>query len=375
MSDPIAIARCFLGPRAALRVQPLGAGLINQTWLVDGVQPRAVLQRINSGVFPDAAGIMANLARLQDHLAARPRADLRLPAVRRAVADAAPLVVDEQGGQWRLLEYIAPSQVLAPPCSPAQAREVGAMLGRFHAACADLDPTTLTPTLPNLHATPAWLAGLRQALNHHQHQHQHLNHPLDPAVADLVAAIEARAALVPVLEQARAAGQLPLRVVHGDPKLDNVLFDPDGQQAIALIDLDTVQPGLIHHDLADCLRSCCNRRGEAACDHGTSPAAGMPTVHFDLALAAALLAGYANAAPALLSATEIGLLDPAIRLLPLELAIRFLTDHLQGDRWFRVAYRGQNLDKARVQLALLADIEAKAGPLQQLITATFTGPG
>lgn len=364
MPDPTAIARRFLGDRQPLRLQVLGAGLINQTWLVDGVQPRAVLQRINPVVFPDAAAIMTNLAHLEAHLATRPRSGLRLPAVRVAVADGARLLVDDAGGQWRLLEYIESSQVLGHPCQPHQATEVGAILGRFHAACADLDPATLTPTLPGLHATPAWLAGLRQALDGQREATSDL--------ADLVAAIEARAALVPVLEQARAAGQLPLRVVHGDPKLDNVLFSADGRQAIALIDLDTVQPGLIHHDLADCLRSCCNRRGEAAI--GTGTGIGTGAVHFDLGLAAAILAGYARAAPGLLTATEVALLYPAIRLLPLELAIRFLTDHLHGDRWFRVAYRGQNLDKARVQLALLADIETQAGPLQQLIADCFGRP-
>jgi Ser/Thr protein kinase RdoA (MazF antagonist) len=152
-----------------------------------------------------------------------------------------------------------------------------------------------------------------------------------------------------------------LRVTHGDPKLDNLLFAADADRALCLIDLDTVQPGLVHHDIGDCLRSCCNRRGESADG----------AVRFDLDTCGAILGGYADAAAGLLSADEIPLLYAAIRLLPLELGIRFLTDHLQGDRWFRVREHGQNLAKARVQLALVADIEARQAAIEDLVRRAF----
>jgi Ser/Thr protein kinase RdoA (MazF antagonist) len=162
-----------------------------------------------------------------------------------------------------------------------------------------------------------------------------------------------------------ARGDTRVRVIHGDPKVDNLLFDAAGERALCLIDLDTVQPGLLHHDIGDCLRSCCNRGGEA----------GATTARFDLALCEALLAGYAAATAGLLGAAEIDLIAPAIRLIPLELGIRFLTDHLQGDRYFRVRHRGENLTKAHRQLALVADIERQAAAIEAAVQHAFWTAG
>ena len=152
-------------------------------------------------------------------------------------------------------------------------------------------------------------------------------------------------------------------MIHGDPKLDNILFDTKRRRALALIDLDTVQPGLIQQDLGDCLRSCCNRSGEESRDQGS--------VRFDLELCAAILGAYAEETRGLLGPGDLAVLYDSIRLLPYELALRFLTDHLEGDRYFRVAYQGQNLEKARIQLDLLADIESRETAIRRLIADAF----
>lgn len=161
-------------------------------------------------------------------------------------------------------------------------------------------------------------------------------------------------------------GLIPERVVHGDPKLDNLLFDAEGRRALAMIDLDTVQPGLTLHDIGDCLRSCCNRRGEFTSESH---------VAFDLDVCRPLLRAYADQTRELLVPAELALLFDAIRLIPFELGLRFLTDHLQGNRWFRVSAPGQNLAKARVQFALVTDIERKEGEIRAIIAACFGGFG
>lgn len=344
--DPMAIARRFLGVQAP-DLLPWGDGLINRTWRVRVGPGDYLLQRINPVVFPDPAAIMANLARLLAAWTQDPVAGLRLP---RAIPDptGATLLRDDDGGPWRLLEFIAPSRTLERLDGPAQGQEVGRMLGAFHQLGARLPVDALAVTLPGFHDTPRYLAALDASRDQAGD---------DARVAAALAFVDARRALVTVL---RDAG-LPVRVTHGDPKLDNLLFTPDGTRAISLIDLDTVQPGLIHHDLADCLRSCCNARGES----------GGGAIRFDVALARAILDGYAAATPGLLDDYELGLLYPAIRLLPLELGMRFLTDHLLGDRWFRVSARGQNLDKAQIQFALVADIEANEAVLRQGIRDAF----
>jgi Ser/Thr protein kinase RdoA (MazF antagonist) len=353
------IARRFLGePDSMLAVAPLGAGLINDTYRVDAPAGAFVLQRINGAVFPAPERIMRNLAALHAASLAHPDVGVRVPAL--SMADGQPYVRDEGGDIWRLTECIEPSRTLRTLDHAGQAREVGRVLGRFHRLGAALDPDALAVTLPGFHDTPGYLAKLDETA-----AGAVVGASAEPAVRDLLAGIDARRALAPVLETALAAGRTRRRLIHGDPKVDNLLFDESGDRALCLIDLDTVQPGLLHHDIGDCLRSCCNRAGEAGAD----------SVRFDLALCEALLAGYAETTAGLLSNAEIDLVTPAIRLIPLELGIRFLTDHLQGDRYFRVCHRGENLTKARRQLALVADIERQSAAIDTAVRNAFAAAG
>ena len=381
------IARRFGLEAEDLEVTPLGRGLINDSFEVKANNGRWVLQRLNGQVFPDPEGIMANLSRLSAHLASQPLADLAWPALR-PVASGATWTRDEAGDLWRMMSHL-PGQPLERVATPRQAAEIGRLLGRFHRAVADLEPMDLQVTLPGFHVTPNYLhqfdralaAGVSFPTQATEGTAAIANtagtagsavaavavHPADAAASDpgLVEALDFLASRrdgLALLEDARQAGLIPERVVHGDPKLDNLLFDAAGQRALALIDLDTVQPGLTLHDIADCLRSCCNRQGETA-----PPAA----IGFDLAVCRPLLAAYATAAPGLLSHAEVALLYPAIRLLPLELGLRFLTDHLQGNRWFRVTAPGQNLARARVQFALVAAIERQETLIRKEIAACF----
>ncbi|MGB5831686.1 MAG: aminoglycoside phosphotransferase family protein [Thiohalocapsa sp.] len=350
------VAERFLGPQASLDIAPLGAGLINTTYRVDSPQGSFVLQRVNGAVFPAPRCIMANLSRLQRLSAARPELEVRLPnLVAGPVGE--PFYEDADGSLWRLMEYIYPSRTLSTLENPTQAAEVGSVLGNFHRLSAELNPGDLSVTLPGLHHTPTYLAALDAAT------------PAtldDGAIIDALAFIATRRSLAHALEDARRDGLTPIRVIHGDPKIDNLLFDPDSDRALCLIDLDTVQPGLVHHDIGDCLRSCCNRIGESA--------DGARRVCFDIDICRDLLRAYADRTRHLFSAAERGLFYTAIRLVPFELGMRFLTDHLQGDRYFRVRARGENLRKAQVQFALVADIERNATAIEAIVRDSF-GPG
>lgn len=415
---PIAteIARHFGLEAEDLEVTPLGRGLINDSFLVRTATGRWVLQRLNGRVFPDPEGIMANLARISAHLDRQPGLDLAWPTLRR-VASGATWTRDTAGDLWRMMDYL-PGQPLARIVSPGQAAEVGRLLGQFHRAVADLDLAHLRVTLPGFHVTPAYLRQFDRVLaamgaagvpfptqgtvvtadtlipvgkDGHaaeagstrpagsitgSRRSVGLSHSAGsvarvptaeglPSTPDLEEALDFLAHRrdgLGELEDARRMGLIPERVVHGDPKLDNLLFDVTGERALALIDLDTVQPGLTLHDIADCLRSCCNRQGEAA-----QPAA----IGFDLGVCRPLLSAYATVTRGLLTRTEVMLLYPAIRLLPLELGLRFLTDHLQGDRWFRVTAPGQNLARARVQFALVDSIERQEASIREAIAACF----
>jgi len=334
-------------------VKPFGEGLINRTYLVMTSGPSYVLQRINGHVFPNPNDILANLHQLNLHHRRQPATALQLPALV-ATGSGELGYQDRTGALWRMLEHIPGTRTLTRLDHPEQAAAVGRALGRFHRLCADLSPAALARILPDFHVTPHYLEHLFLVLAERPELAQ------APELRWASAFVRDRQRLAGLLEAGRAEGRLPERVCHGDPKLENVLFDEAGRQAVSLIDLDTVQPGLLHHDIGDCLRSCCNRRGEA----GQGPS-------FDLDLCRGLLAGYAHATEGLLAAHELTLLYEAVRLIPYELGIRFLTDHLEGDRYFRVRRPGENLTKALTQFHLVADIEDKQTEIKRLIAASF----
>ncbi|HYE36368.1 aminoglycoside phosphotransferase family protein [Methylocaldum sp.] len=350
------IARHFVTEKGDLSVKPLGDGLINDTFLVTEELPdgeRFVLQRINSRVFPEPRLIMENLRILLSHVRERQAGtadvrDLKLPEIRptRAGLD---FWADSEGDFWRALSFIPNTGSHNVLHDSVQAEEAGYALGRFHALTADLDPGLLHDTLPGFHIAPRYLARFEKVAAGVQTvpDSEELRFALD--------FVGARRSFFAVLEDAA----LPLRVIHGDPKLNNVLFDEHSGLAASLIDLDTVKPGLVHYDLGDCLRSCCNRSGEAADDAST--------VAFDLDVCRAILRAYFAETGAFLTAIERRYLYDAIRLLPLELGLRFLTDHLEGNRYFKVERPGQNLQRALVQFRLAESVETQEKSIRRLI--------
>lgn len=340
------------GPVVA--VEPLGNGNVNDTYRVStGSGNRYVLQRLNTRVFQRPELVMANLAVLAEHLGQRPvqpphwQLPRALP-LRQGGAN----WLQSNGEAWRLLSYVEGAESFDTVQGPDHAREVGRALGTFHRLIHDLPAARLADTLEGFHITPAYLAAYQRTLAG--------SRPNPCAASDWCRAFVAdREGLAPVLERARQAGRLQLRPIHGDPKVNNVMVCTSSGQALAMVDLDTVKPGLIHYDIGDCLRSGCNRLGEDTEE--------LAAVQFDLALCRPMLAGYLSEARAFLTGADIAHLYDAIRLLPFELGLRFFTDHLAGDLYFKVRHRRHNLERARVQFRLVESIEAQETAIRQLI--------
>jgi Ser/Thr protein kinase RdoA (MazF antagonist) len=373
------IARAFALPGAVTAIEPLGSGNVNDTYRVSCTAGRSepaefVLQRLNTQVFARPDWVMANIARLCEHAAGRPwpQADQprrwelpRLLATRRKAAhdgeaDAAPWL---QVGDhcWRMLSFVADSTSPDSVRDNDHAAELGRALGGFHRLVHDLPCEQLHDTLPGFHVTPTYLRSYDQL------QEQ------ESAAAGLGACpegdqeavswcrqfIETRRGLAPVLEQARASGRLQLRPIHGDPKVNNVLLDRTSGQAVALVDLDTVKPGLLHYDIGDALRSGCNPAGEDTTD--------LAAVQFDLQRCGAMLTGYLELARPILSAADLELIPTAARLISFELGLRFFSDHLAGNRYFKCRHPSHNLERALVQFTLTERIEAQEQQLQELV--------
>lgn len=322
-------------------IAPLGQGLINDTFLVSTPTDCFVLQRINRQVFPEPEHIMANLCQLNQHIQQK-TSQLQLPKLLNTRTQQ-PFFRDDLGDVWRALSFIANSESLTQLDNLDIAAQIGFALGQFHCLVSDLNPALLYDTLPSFHIAPDYL---------HQYQ-QVLRQPtVLPEHAGCKAFIDHYQHFTDDLEIAKQQGLLKLRVIHGDPKLDNFLFDKHSSKVLSLIDLDTVKAGLVHYDIADCLRSCCHDKTTDA---------------FSLTICQAILVQYLQETAVFFSEHDYAYLYSAIRLLPFELGLRFYTDYLQGNRYFKVTDAKQNLQRAIAQFRLCISIRQQETALKQLI--------
>ncbi|MCK9376591.1 MAG: aminoglycoside phosphotransferase family protein, partial [Syntrophobacterales bacterium] len=272
LDNLFAVAEAFATQGEVIAVQPYGSGNVHDTFLVTvgGAQPLAldgveeahfILQRLNTRVFRQPELVMGNLRTCTEHLRrslrgapARPGRGWQAPRVL-LTRDGRDHLIDSSGSFWRALSFIGAAQTFDIIEDMAHAREVGYALGRFHYLLSDLPTERLADTLPGFHVTPGYLRHYDAILAQH-------SVPPAPEVSYALRFISARRAWAAVLEEARARGELDLRPIHGDPKVNNVMLDAATGHAVAMVDLDTVKPGLIHYDIGDCLRSGCNPLGE-----------------------------------------------------------------------------------------------------------------
>jgi Ser/Thr protein kinase RdoA (MazF antagonist) len=357
----VVVAKQFTLQGRVREVREYGHGNVNDTFLVaveGAAEPQFILQRLNLSVFRQPELVMGNLATVSGHVNRR-LAQAPLGAGRRFEVPRVLLtregrdhLIDFGGSFWRALSFIDAAVTFDTIQDLGQAREVGSALGRFHSLLSDLPPGQLADTLPGFHVTPGYLRRYDEVLE------RQVASP-SPELNYSFRFVAARRAWAPVLEEARAAGKLRLRPIHGDPKVNNVMLDPATGQAVGLVDLDTVKPGLVHYDIGDCLRSGCNLLGEETGD--------WETVRFEPELCRALLQGYLSIAQDFLAETDYAFLYDAIRLIAFELGLRFFTDHLAGNVYFKSRHPDHNLARALVQFKLAESIESQAGAIRAII--------
>ncbi|MGR9085548.1 MAG: phosphotransferase enzyme family protein [Gammaproteobacteria bacterium] len=345
MNDPLCVASQFAD--SVIDLAPLGNGLINDTFLVEAGTFRFVLQRINREVFPEPERIMANLTVLDRciHRVGEEAIGLRLPHVLKTKTGFSHFL-DPYGDVWRAQSYITGTESLETVREPGDAYQAGWALGRFHRLLSGLDPALMCDTLPGFHITPGYLSRYRQLVARPDTPPS----SLESRYCDHF--ISEHAFLADDLESAKQRGLLPIRVIHGDPKLNNFLFDKHSGKVVSLVDLDTVKPGLLHYDIGDCVRSCCH-----------DALAGV----IDLDTAAAILEGYLGEGSGFLTDQDYRYLYSAIRLIPFELGLRFYSDYLEGDRYFKVTEPEQNLWRAVEQFRLCTSVISREQDIQRLL--------
>ena len=347
-------------------IQAMTAGNVNDTYLAIYrtvfSETRAVIQRINTYVFKNPAELMENIRFVTAHVHQvyeneQDEADRiwQLPKVI-PTRDGKDFFVDDEGNYWRAITQIASAHAYDKIQSAEHAHEVGAVLGKFHHAISDMSCDGLHDTLPGFHITPGYFPKLDEALKTKEGQTR-LN--ATKVAHNVLIFLEKRRDWCSVIEDAKARGELSVRPVHGDPKTANVMIDDMTNKGTAIIDLDTVKPGLVHTDIADCLRSCCNPAGEETHD--------ISSVTFDTDLADAVLSGYREQAKGFLTEGEKEYLFDAVRLIAYEQALRFFADYIAGDVYYKVREDGQNLMRARVQVQLCRSIEANEPKIRRML--------
>ena len=355
------IAEQFESASRVLDVQEYGSGNVNDTFLVtldSETEKHFVLQRINQHVFRRPELIVLNIRTFTQHVAERLRHERADPSRRWQVPRLIPTrggqdyFLDSEGSFWRAISYVQGSQSWTKVQSAGHAQEVGYALGRFHSLISDLEIETLHDTLEGFHITPRYLRHYDEVLASGVQ-------PTSPEVRYGMQFVEERRQCASALEDAREQGKLFLRPIHGDPKVDNVMIDQVTGQAVSIVDLDTVKPGLVHYDIGDCLRSCCNPLGEETHD--------LDSVCFETNLARAILRGYLAASNGFLQENDYAYLYDCIRLITFELGLRFFTDHLEGNVYFKARYPDHNLWRALVQFKLAASIEAQEPEIRSII--------
>lgn len=335
------------------RFEALGNGLINRTLLVTDDGRRRVLQCLNVHVFRDPALVMQNCHRVTAHLG-RERAAGRYPySVLELVPTLAghPAAVLDDGAWWRMYDHVPDTLTYDTATAPDLTDEAGRGFGAFAAALAGLDAGTVGEVIPHFHDPVTRFEAFRAA------------HTADRVgrVAQASCECDAALAFTDVLAhwQSLLDAGLPWRITHNDCKLNNLLFDADGH-AICVVDLDTVMPGSLLFDFGDMGRTMLSPVPE---DSTELDRVGVRHEHF-----AALARGYIEGCGALLTALERDNLVFAARMVTGVIGLRFLTDYLDGDRYFRVTHPTHNLERARNQFALYSTLTAEAETLQALVS-------
>ncbi|MCC6640204.1 MAG: aminoglycoside phosphotransferase family protein [Deltaproteobacteria bacterium] len=356
------VAAAFEIPGRWVSSSRFGSGHINDTIVAvfddGGRTTRWVQQRINRSVFADPVKLMENVARVTEH---QRRALLReaVPDPERRALQLVPArgggfaFVDSDGEYWRTWRFVEGASSRDVIRTRTDARRAAEAFGRFQTRLADLPGPRLHETIPRFHDARVRFESLVDAAR------ADVRGRFDSCRAELDL-VFAREAAVDRLLSLHDKGAVPERITHNDTKVNNVLFDEVTGEALCVIDLDTVMPGLALYDFGDLVRTAASPTAEDERD--------LSKVDLDPATFAALVEGYLAGAPFLTPAERAELTFSGL-LMTLVVGIRFLTDHLRGDVYFRIHRPGHNLDRCRAQLRLVSSIERQRERLEAIVAA------
>ena len=334
---------------------PYGNGHINDTFLVVA-DKRYIMQRMNTSIFTKPVELMANIVGVTEYI--REQARAQGGDVERASLVVVPTLkgekffCDSNDLYWRVYEFCERTITRERVENANDFYTCGKAFGGFQQLLANYPAEQLTESIANFHNTPWRYDNLMKAVEK----------DACGRLKDVLPEVEfarAREEFCKTLEKAREAGKLPLRVTHNDTKLNNILFDEVTGEPVCVIDLDTIMPGYSVNDFGDSIRFGANTAVEDETD--------LSKVSLDLDLFRVYAKGFLEGCNGSLTETELELLPVGAMMMTMECGMRFLTDHLEGDVYFRIHRENHNLDRARNQFALVADMEKKLEAMKQII--------
>ncbi len=330
-------------------VEPYGSGHINHTYLAQMSEGKKyILQGINTTIFKDTDQLMENILNVTSYLRKeieRTGGDPKRETLTVVLTkDGKSYFTDEDGGKWRVYEFIEGAQTFDAVESDEDFYQSAVAFGKFQAMLANFPADTLHETIPQFHDTAKRYRDFEKAVEADVKGRA-------AKVEKEIAFVREHSGEVSMLHDMLAKGELPLRVTHNDTKLNNIMIDADSHKAICVIDLDTVMPGLSAHDFGDAIRFGANTAAEDEPD--TSK------VSLSLKLFEIFVKGFLEGCGGRLTENEIKALPMGAKMMTLECGMRFLADYLEGDVYFKTSREDHNLDRCRTQFALVADMEKK----------------
>ncbi len=350
-----------------IEVQPHGNGHINDTFKVTfsmaGASVHYLLQRINHQIFKDPPALMDNILRVTNHLRQKLAQSGYADVTRHSLCvvitrDGHTCHHDPDGNWWRMYLFVEGAITYDKVESVRQAYEAARAYARFQLCLADLPAPRLHETIPDFHHTPKRLQALQEVIR---------RDPFNRAaeVKPEIAFVESRAAMCGRLIERSARGEIPERITHNDTKFNNVMLDEKTWEGICVVDLDTVMPGLVLYDFGDMVRSATAAAAEDEQD--------VRKVRMRLEVFEALASGYLSEASAFLNPAEREELVFSARLITMEIGMRFLTDYIQGDTYFKIKRPSHNLDRCRGQFKMVESMESQEEAMERIVAGFLKG--
>lgn len=338
-------------------IKPFGKGLINSSFLVTtSNSSKYLLQKINHAIFTDVAGLSQNIERVTNHIRSKLVANnvqnIEKKVLSIVYTSSNELYYADGEAYWRMFHFIEGSETYDKIETPQQAIATGKAFAEFQQLLSDLNTPPLNEVLKGFHNTPmridTFLETLKNDVAHRQQSVQH----------EINFLLERKDEMKQIVEQGKK-GELPLRVVHQDAKLNNILFDKQTNEILCVIDLDTTMPGYVCYDFGDAMRTGACTAKEDEMD--------LSKVDFDFEVFQNFAKGYMSVAKHFLTNNEIQSLAFGAKLLTYEQAVRFLNDYLQGDTYYKTEYPEHNLVRTRTQIKLLQKMELRYQEMQDFI--------